>query len=206
MLVYVLFYQYDDYEQTIGAFSSEEEIVKYVKNTLTEEFITNINKLIKDIDEDYNERNTVEFNEYWTYQTRYVGNVRWLTEYLKTNNYEHSQKENVSEEDYSTDYSYGYIYCNIENYHYKVNEINTAYKDEHDDFVLLRRVIPKEELDKIYDLNNYPELKQKIEEVISNKDVIEHYKAQCKRRDDTRKKKEDKYGLNAGRYIGGTSM
>ena len=47
MLVYVLFYQYDDYEQTIGAFSSEEEIVKYVKNTLTEEFITNINKLIK---------------------------------------------------------------------------------------------------------------------------------------------------------------
>ena len=179
MLVYILSYEYYDSNKTLGIFSSKEEISKFVKNELISDFIKVIDKVINDINEDYNKRNTVIFNKYWNYQTRFVGNISWLTNYFKTNNY---RNYTITEDD-STDYSF-YGDWDIDNYFYQSNEINTMLKDEK--MVLINELIPSEELDKIYDLNIYIGLKQKIEEVLTNIDIVEYYKEQCNRRDNTK--------------------
>lgn len=199
MLVYVLCYQYDDIIENIGVFSSEEDIIKYMKNELIKDCINVINTVIKDINQDYKEKDTVTFNKYWTYQTRFVGNVKWLIDYFKTNKF---IPDKTDEWD-STHYSY-HPDIHIGNYYYQSTELNTTFNE--DKIVRIKSLIPQEELDKINDLNNYPDLKQKIEEVINNKDIISHYEAQCKRRDNTKKQKEQECGINVGKYIGGTSM
>jgi hypothetical protein len=197
MSVYVLCYEYDDRIENIGVFSSAEEIIKYMKNELVKDCINVINTVIKDINEDYNEKSKVKFNEYWTYQTRFVGNINWLINYLKTNKY---TAEETDEWD-STHYSY-YPDVHIGNYFYQSTDLNTTFNK--DNFAMIKDLIPQEELDNINDLNNYPDLKQQIEEVINNQDIMSHYEAQCKRRDDTKKQKE--CGLNVGKWVGGTSM
>lgn len=200
MLIYVLFYEYDNTNEAIGVFSSEEEIVKYMKNELIKDYINIINTVIKDINQDYNEKDTVTFNKYWTYQTRFVGNVKWLIDHFKTNKFTPDEKDEWD----STYYSY-YPDVHLGNYFHQSTELNTNFNE--DNFAMIEDLISEEELDKIHDLNNYPDLKQKIEEVINNQDIMSHYEAQCKRRDDTKKQKEQECGLDMGRHvIGRTAM
>lgn len=178
-LIYILSYDYGDFIKTLGVFSSEEELIKYIKNKLITELINHINKTIKDIYEEYNEKNKVEFNESWTYQTSFVYNVNWLFNYLKTNK---DREENINKE---------YSIVNrheIEYWMYHFNEINTLLSEDIN-LNKIKNLVTNKEINNIYDLNDFPDLKQEIKKILNNKDILEYYERQkCKIREYTKKR------------------
>ena len=152
-------YSYEDNDRILGLFSTKDKIKELITRLLKDYFLKNTKIQIEGILSSFSKRNDKRPYSTW-YNSYYIDHIEDLIE-----------KNNKTEEHYK------HINSWFANYLiYEVN-IDEYIKDLSDYFVeSSNELFTKEEIRDLFDLDNYPEINKLVINILTNKEMLDHYK------------------------------
>jgi hypothetical protein len=150
---------YDDNDKILGLFSTKDKIKELITRLVKDYFLKETKEQIEVILSSFSKRNDKRPYSTW-YNSYYIDYIEDLIE-----------KTNKTEEHYKHINSW-FAYYLI----YKVN-IDEYIKNLSDTFVeSSNELFTKEEINDLFDLNNYPEINKLVINILTNKEMLSHYK------------------------------
>ena len=150
---------YDDNDKILGLFSTKDKIKELITRLVKDYFLKETKEQIEVILSSFSKRNDKRPYSTW-YNSYYIDYIEDLIE-----------KTNKTEEHYKHINSW-FAYYLI----YKVN-IDEYIKNLSDTFVeSSNELFTKEEINDLFDLNNYTEINKLVINILTNKEMLSHYK------------------------------
>jgi hypothetical protein len=152
-------YSYEDNDRILGLFSTKDKIKELITRLVKDYFLKETKIQTEGILSSFSKRNDKRPYSTW-YDSYYIGHIEDLIE-----------KTNKTEEHYKhiTSWFTNYLI-------YKVN-IDEYIKDLSDSFVeSSNELFTKEEINYLFDLNNYVEINKLVINILTNKEMLSHYK------------------------------
>jgi hypothetical protein len=150
---------YKDNDKILGLFSTKDKIKELITRLVKDYFLNETKEQIECILSSFSKRNVKRPYSTW-YNSYYIDYIEDLIE-----------KTNKTEEHYKHINSW-FAYYLI----YKVN-VDEYIKDLSDTFVeSSNELFTKEEINDLFDLNNYPEINKLVINILTNKEMLSHYK------------------------------
>ena len=148
-----------DNDKILGLFSTKDKIKELITILVKDYFLNETKEQIECILSSFSKRNVKRPYSTW-YNSYYIDYIEDLIE-----------KTNKTEEHYKHINSW-FAYYLI----YKVN-IDEYIKNLSDTFVeSSNELFTKEEINDLFDLNNYPEINKLVINILTNKEMLSHYK------------------------------
>ena len=150
---------YDDNDKILGLFSTKDKIKELITRLVKDYFLKETKEQIEVILSSFSKRNDKRPYSTW-YNSYYIDYIEDLIE-----------KTNKTEEHYK------HINSWFTNYLiYEVN-IDEYIEDLSDSFVeSSNELFTKEEINDLFDLNNYPDINKLVANILTNKEMLAHYK------------------------------